>query len=384
MARPTKRRNPSGHNAKEASPRRGEKIKQTKVTQAKEMDPKGARQTKLAFSSTVPEPDGNNTTIRTNNATIRTNNDTIPNNDGWKKVQRHKLTFAPDVLDTPTKPATTEVSHNHTTDATTPPSVTTRTVTTEKRTPATPSSTTIASRSQPITPEGNATSQRLNHPTPPTTPERNPNSTQDKRQNKQHVNTNTPYEEADDDDDNNKKPAASTKHQKDTKTNTHTNDGKQTDTKDTSEDANDTTKTSTAPTKKKKAKRNKYIEDRPTTGTYNSPHQYRAIRYNGIIETPPSNQPLEEFLTLLKAYFQVIQDVLGKDIFIAAWDSEQEHAFSPIKDPKNMPASRESLAIYFATYVNPRAEGSKIYLNLRLITFKPHHVPLHKFGMELS
>jgi hypothetical protein len=86
----------------------------------------------------------------------------------------------------------------------------------------------------------------------------------------------------------------------------------------------------------------------------------------------------------LQNYFQIIQDVLGKDIFLAAWDSEQEMAFPPIRTPTNMPASRESLGIYFATYVNPRAEGSQIYLNLRLVTTKPHHVPLNKFGMELS
>jgi hypothetical protein len=41
------------------------------------------------------------------------------------------------------------------------------------------------------------------------------------------------------------------------------------------------------------------------------------------METPPSDKPLDKFLTLLAAYFQIIQDVLGKDVSLAAWDKEQ-------------------------------------------------------------
>jgi hypothetical protein len=56
-----------------------------------------------------------------------------------------------------------------------------------------------------------------------------------------------------------------------------------------------------------------------------------SIRYNGTIETPPSDKPFDEFFTLLTAYFQIIQDALGKDISLAAWDEEQTKAFLPLK-----------------------------------------------------
>jgi hypothetical protein len=103
-----------------------------------------------------------------------------------------------------------------------------------------------------------------------------------------------------------------------------------------------------------------------------------------MIETPPSERPFDEFLKLLKEFFKIIQDVLGKDIHIAAWDTEQEKFFPPLKKHTKLPASRESLGIYLGTYVNPKVDGSKVYLNVRLVTSKPHHVPLERFGMELS
>jgi hypothetical protein len=59
-----------------------------------------------------------------------------------------------------------------------------------------------------------------------------------------------------------------------------------------------------------------------------------SIGYGGIIKTPPSDKPFDEFLTLLAAYFQIIQDVLGKDVSVAAWDKEQTKAFPPVESPK--------------------------------------------------
>jgi hypothetical protein len=70
--------------------------------------------------------------------------------------------------------------------------------------------------------------------------------------------------------------------------------------------------------------------------------------------------------------------VLGKNIYIASWDNEQEKAFPPIKKPSKLPSSRESLGIYLGTYVNP------IFLNLRLVTSLPHPVPLERFRKELA
>ena len=53
--------------------------------------------------------------------------------------------------------------------------------------------------------------------------------------------------------------------------------------------------------------------------------------------------------------------------------------FPPVKKASKLPASRESLGIYLGTYINPKTDGSKIYLNLRLITFQPPPVPLERF-----
>jgi hypothetical protein len=103
-----------------------------------------------------------------------------------------------------------------------------------------------------------------------------------------------------------------------------------------------------------------------------------------LSKTPPSDKPFEDFVTLLKEYFKLVQDLLKKDIYLAAWDSEQEKSFPPIKKPNKLPASQESLGINLGTYVNPKADGSNVYLNLRWVTFQPHHVPLDRFGMELA
>ena len=111
---------------------------------------------------------------------------------------------------------------------------------------------------------------------------------------------------------------------------------------------------------------------------------YKSIRYNGFIEVPPSEQPFQDFLLAMKEYLKIIQDVLGKDVFIAAWDSEQEKAFPPLKRPEKIPSTRESLGIYLGTYINPKQDGSTVFLNLRLITFKKNPVPMERFGAELA
>jgi hypothetical protein len=130
------------------------------------------------------------------------------------------------------------------------------------------------------------------------------------------------------------------------------------------------TKTKAKPTKKVTTKHNakkdnnsddedkqKHSEDQQKSHT----KTYHSIRYNGMIKIPPSNKPFEEFIKLLKAYFQIIQDILGKDVHLAAWDKEQEQAFPPIKWHTKIPASRESLGIYLGTYLNQKTEGSKVY-----------------------
>jgi hypothetical protein len=83
-------------------------------------------------------------------------------------------------------------------------------------------------------------------------------------------------------------------------------------------------------------------------------------------------------------YFSIIQDILGKKIFIAAWDEEQDQSYKPLKTPKSIRPRREELAIYLGTYINPKAQGDTVYLNLRLVTYHPIPVPLERFGMELQ
>jgi hypothetical protein len=73
-----------------------------------------------------------------------------------------------------------------------------------------------------------------------------------------------------------------------------------------------------------------------------------AIQYNGIIKTPPSNKPFDKFLTLLAASFQIIQDILGKDVSLAAWDKEHMEGFPPLKSPQKIHNPENLLASILA------------------------------------
>jgi hypothetical protein len=92
--------------------------------------------------------------------------------------------------------------------------------------------------------------------------------------------------------------------------------------------------------------------------------KYKEIRYRGVIETPPSDKPFEDFVQLLKKYVMTVQNVLRKNIFLAPWDSEQEATFPHLKIPADVLVSRKLLGIYLGTYINPKQEGSKIFMNL--------------------
>jgi hypothetical protein len=180
MARKTKRNKPSEPNGKESSPRRGEKTKQSKVSQGKEMEPKGARQTKLDFATTgTPE----NTKEKPRNASNE--------QETWTTVQKNKLTFATDVIGTPKNTKTMKAEGIE--DKTGTPT-NAKDLTTETRTTA-------------ITPDANTGAKRLAHPTPPTTPERTTNESQNNNNNNKKENK----ESNDNDNDNNKKPEATTK-----------------------------------------------------------------------------------------------------------------------------------------------------------------------------
>jgi hypothetical protein len=74
--------------------------------------------------------------------------------------------------------------------------------------------------------------------------------------------------------------------------------------------------------------------------------------------------PFEDFIDLLKNYISTVQKTLGKAIYLAPWDREQEATFPHLKLPLDVPASRESMGIYLGNYINPKEVGSKICMNL--------------------
>jgi hypothetical protein len=117
-----------------------------------------------------------------------------------------------------------------------------------------------------------------------------------------------------------------------------------------------------------------------------APKVIQEVRYRGIIDTPPSEKPFEDFVELLKLYLKTVQRILGKSVHLAPWDSEQEATFPNIKIPSDVPESRESLGIYLGNYINPKQDGSKIYLNLRWVVGNDRSllVPIDRFGMELA
>jgi hypothetical protein len=262
--------------------------------------------------------------------------------------------------------------------------------------PATPTVTAIAP-SIAITPDVTLASKQLHHPTPPPTPDRD-NATPNA--------TTTATETAPSDNDNEKKAPAKAPPPNATNvrfaTSTAPTDNNEEPLPPTLQEndqptSNDDHDKSTPPNQKttkkpKKTKKKKHTTDtdsdsiKPTIPlALQSPSKkYTAIRYDGTIDMPPSEDPYGDFLKALKEYFKIIHTTLGKDILIASWDSEQETSFPPLRNPDKIPPSRESLGIYLGGYINPKQDGSKVYLNLRLITFKKHPVPMEKFGIELQ
>ena len=114
----------------------------------------------------------------------------------------------------------------------------------------------------------------------------------------------------------------------------------------------DNQKPAAKPTKKKPA---------ANTETFG---KYAAIRYRGTIDAPPNDKPMPAFVALLKTFIETVQDTLSRNIYLAPWDKEQEATFPIIKTKDDVPESRESLGIYLGTYINPKTDGGKIYMNM--------------------
>ena len=111
--------------------------------------------------------------------------------------------------------------------------------------------------------------------------------------------------------------------------------------------------------------------------------KYKAIRYRCTIDAPPNDKPLPAFVTLLKKFITTVQETLSKNIYLAPWDKDQEATFPIIKTKEDVPESRESLGIYLGTYINPKTDGGKVYMNMRWVAYRKPPVPLDRFGTEL-
>jgi hypothetical protein len=347
MVKPSNKRRPSnGTNGKEESPRCGEKTKQPKVLDTKTAATKAGQQTKLAFSAKGTNDKNGPTT--TNEA------------ESGTTVRQQKLSFAEAVQGTQktNKAPTTPNGPSTTAFAITPEDPTLRNKFFPENPPAS-------------FPPPRATTQNNNKTN--TTPTK-------KNQQKEKLADNMSTDIED------KKPAARTL-KKPPPSNPTTPDPKQSHPPPPNSDTDDDLPqpVSTPKTKRKSSNTRTTKSTEPeASSTKENERPQHAIRYNGLIETPPSEKPFDDFVIILKAYFQVIQDVLGKEVYIAAWDTEQGKSFPPLKKPSKLPTSRESLGIYLGTYINPKTEGSKVYLNLRLMAYTSHPVPLEKFGMELA
>jgi hypothetical protein len=368
MTKPSgKRRHTTGNTGNYSSPRRGEKAKQTKVTPAKESDTKARRQTKISFAPS-------NTTDNDPSTTIGSTTIKAITPDG-RAAARIRHPSPPNSSDKPTPRKITSTTTKNTTND----------IPTKKPPPT-------KSDSHPSNDNAATADAEFTLVTRPPRHKKKATTVWTASQE-------SPSQESTAIDDNNFPPL--TQLNKDKTTVPLTQESNAT----TTTDAPSLTqpkpkrikkKVTTAPTP---STPNKDQLDTPTPSTpdkpktqapletqapLKTPENCGSIRYNGFIETPPSEKPFDEFLKIFAAYFKVIQDVLGKDVYLAAWDSEQTQAFPPLKSPKKLPQSRESIGIYLGTYVNPKTEGSKIYLNLRLVTTKAHQVPLARFGMELT
>jgi hypothetical protein len=200
-----------------------------------------------------------------------------------------------------------------------------------------------------VTPETSAVAQRLKPPTPPSSPARDPKIT---------LETTT-----------RKKKTTKRKNKKNNEITT--NDDNNTPSDKDADVVIDGT-------------RDEIPNVRAPSASNQPSEEFRCIRYKGQIILPPSEQPFEDFVKKFREYFSIIQDILGKKVFIAAWDEEQDLSYKPLETPKSIQPRREDLAIYLGTYINPKAAGDTVYLNLRLVTYHPTPVPLERFGMELQ
>ena len=121
----------------------------------------------------------------------------------------------------------------------------------------------------------------------------------------------------------------------------------------------------------------------------------KAIRYKVMIEVKkPEEQaenlaPSEQFAVNFRAVFRRMQQVIGDNLCIAAWDPEQQQAYPDITKPEKTPNGstfddKQTMNIYTNTYVNSKKENSKVWAQLRLVHEKPIKTELNKIGEALQ
>ena len=115
----------------------------------------------------------------------------------------------------------------------------------------------------------------------------------------------------------------------------------------------------------------------------------QSLRYRVTIEVKEhkDKQPLEAFADNFKVVFRAIQKIAGEHLWLCTWDEEQElSGFPPIKHKDELPDGskperhRNIFNIYTNTYINPKKEGSKIWLLLRFAHEQPIRIELPKLG----
>ena len=120
-----------------------------------------------------------------------------------------------------------------------------------------------------------------------------------------------------------------------------------------------------------------------------APLTRKSLRYRITIgvEADDKKPPLEAFADNFKAVLTAVQLVAGKALWIGPWDEEQESSGFPIikkksdiPDGKKPDRHRNIFNIYTNSYINPKKEGSNIWMQLRFVHEQPIQVDLHKLG----
>ena len=112
-----------------------------------------------------------------------------------------------------------------------------------------------------------------------------------------------------------------------------------------------------------------------------------SLRYKVTIEIKESTKPTFEFVKNFRDVFTIIQEIAGPNLHLGTWDEEQESSTFPvIAHPNQFPSGKEKnpLYIYTGSYINPKREGGKVWIQLRFVHDSPINFELQKLGENLQ